>query len=348
MAETEKIISALQNGSNITLMAPRRVGKTGLIKNVFYQLKSQKPKTTCIYADIFSTRNQQELVNVLGQAVFAETKTPLGKAITILSQCRPIVGIDQFSGTPTLSFDIQPQMAEQSIKQLFDYIGGLNRQCYIAIDEFQQIARYPQQGTEALLRSYIQFLPNVHFIYTGSRLHLMAEMFLSAQRPFYQSTQMMNLKPTNEETYYQFANSFFQKKGGGMSEEVFHYAYNLVDGQTWHLQTILNRMYESSEVVDSVKQVDMAVAETLDENNDNYQGLMAMLTDNQLSLLKAIARDHIVAEPTGGDFIMRNHLKTASSVRVALKYLENNELCYKTEKGYIVYDRFLGFWLARL
>lgn len=133
-----------------------------------------------------------------------------------------------------------------------------------------------------------------------------------------------------------------------MSEEVFHYAYNLVDGQTWHLQTILNRMYESSEVVDSVKQVDMAVAETLDENNDNYQGLMAMLTDNQLSLLKAIARDHIVAEPTGGDFIMRNHLKTASSVRVALKYLENNELCYKTEKGYIVYDRFLGFWLARL
>lgn len=98
------MISALHNGRNLTLMSPRRIGKTGLIKNAFYHIHENEPKAACIYADIFSTRNQQNLINVLGQAIFAATKTPLDKAITILSQCRPVVGVDQFSGTTTLSF----------------------------------------------------------------------------------------------------------------------------------------------------------------------------------------------------------------------------------------------------
>ena len=34
--ETEVILSALHNGRNITLVSPRRMGKTGLIKNVFF------------------------------------------------------------------------------------------------------------------------------------------------------------------------------------------------------------------------------------------------------------------------------------------------------------------------
>ena len=39
--ETEVILSALHNGRNITLVSPRRMGKTGLIKNVFYTLQEK-------------------------------------------------------------------------------------------------------------------------------------------------------------------------------------------------------------------------------------------------------------------------------------------------------------------
>ena len=67
------------------------------------------------------------------------------------------------------------------------------KRCYVALDEFQQIQYYPQEGLEALLRSYIQFLPNVYFIFSGSRQHMMEEMFLSANRPFFQSAMVMSL-----------------------------------------------------------------------------------------------------------------------------------------------------------
>ena len=47
--ESRQLRSAIANGRDVTLMAPRRYGKTGLIHNVFYHL----PKTyKCIYLDI--------------------------------------------------------------------------------------------------------------------------------------------------------------------------------------------------------------------------------------------------------------------------------------------------------
>ena len=39
--ETASLMSALKNGKNITLISPRRMGKTGLIKNVFYYIQKE-------------------------------------------------------------------------------------------------------------------------------------------------------------------------------------------------------------------------------------------------------------------------------------------------------------------
>jgi len=50
--ETEKIISALRNNRNISLISPRRFGKTGLIHHVFYRLRNEKEEMFCFYFDI--------------------------------------------------------------------------------------------------------------------------------------------------------------------------------------------------------------------------------------------------------------------------------------------------------
>ena len=39
--ETEQMLNHFENGRNITLVAPRRIGKTGLIKHLFYQIEQQ-------------------------------------------------------------------------------------------------------------------------------------------------------------------------------------------------------------------------------------------------------------------------------------------------------------------
>jgi len=47
--ETKKLVTAIKNDRNVTLIAPRRYGKTGLISNVFARLPSTY---TSIYIDI--------------------------------------------------------------------------------------------------------------------------------------------------------------------------------------------------------------------------------------------------------------------------------------------------------
>ena len=71
------------------------------------------------------------------------------------------------------------------------------------------------------------------------------------------------------------------------------------------------------------------------------------LSSNQFNLLKAIASDGIVAEPTGGKFIRRHNMLSASVVQSALRGLLDKEIVYRTPCGYIVYDRFMSIWLKR-
>jgi AAA+ ATPase superfamily predicted ATPase len=50
--ETAELIASIENGRNTTLIAPRRYGKTGLIKNMLSKLSPEYDK---VYIDIYAT-----------------------------------------------------------------------------------------------------------------------------------------------------------------------------------------------------------------------------------------------------------------------------------------------------
>ena len=172
-AETQQMLSALENERNLTLIAPRRMGKTGLIKNVFLPCKRRNRKLS---VSIFATRDLASFVRLLAKTVLGQLDTlsesALHKLTSFFRSCRPVISADELTGVPTVTLDFVVDKSEQTLKEIFDYMAASGRNCYLAIDEFQQITSYPEEGTEALLRSYIQFIPNVRFIFAGSSQHL--------------------------------------------------------------------------------------------------------------------------------------------------------------------------------
>jgi hypothetical protein len=48
--ETEKLITNLTNGRNTTLISPRKIGKTGLIRHTLNQIKQQNKDAVCSYS----------------------------------------------------------------------------------------------------------------------------------------------------------------------------------------------------------------------------------------------------------------------------------------------------------
>ena len=348
--ETENMVSALKNGRNITLLSPRKIGKTGLIKHAFNRISTTENDTICIYVDIFSTQNLHDFVQVLGTAVVEEAlwreKSLMAKTLDAFKAWRPVVSIDTMTGMPTLSVNIDPTSDEYTLKSIFDYLERSKKQVFVAIDEFQQVAYYPEKGTEALLRSHVQF-SHAGFIFSGSRQHLMAEMFNSPKRPFYQSTEFMNLQPIPEDAYYDFARRFFEAKKGSLSQEVFHDIYHCFSGYTWYIQLMMNRLYERNKKVTRPQQANDAILAVLDTLTPQYEMLMTLLTSNQVNLLKAIAKEGKVEQPQSNEFIKRNDLPSPSSVKTALDVLVEKELVYAQPDGYIVYDRLLNLWLQR-
>lgn len=314
--ETEKMISTLHNERNITLVAPRRMGKTGLIHHVFHQMEEQYEGVKCFYLDIFATKNLEQMVQLMASEI-------IGK------------------------LDLKPSEGRESLKRIFEYLKQSGKRCYIAIDEFQQILSYPEDGVEAMIRSYIQFLPNVYFVFSGSQQHMMQEMFLSANRPFFQSSLVLSLPCIEEPVYREFANRLLSSQHRLINESTFSYIYQQSDSVTWYVQAILHGIYEheSSEITKSL--VDEVIQELIEEQAMAYQNYCAWLTENQQMLLLAIASESLVSSPLSQQFISTHHLPATSSVKTALKALVDKQLVSKTPKGYLVSDRFFAKWLVR-
>jgi len=348
--ETTKIISALENDRSVSLISPRRFGKTGLIHHVFYNIAKKNKNTVCVYFDIYSTQNLNDFVKIFAESVLGKIEGGVEKTMkkfaAFFKGFRPALTYNALSGVPELTVKIEPESVLQSLQEIFAYLKQSDKRCYIAIDEFQQLSEYQEKGSEALLRSYIQFLPNVKFIFSGSRQHLMSEIFLSAKRPFYQSTQIMSLGKVAMNEYFQFANAHFQNNKFSISKECFETIYSQFEGHTWYVQAILNRLFEYRKNINTLDIIHDAIRELIEESGYGYQELMNAYTDIQVNLLRAIAKEKVVAQINSGDFITKYRLKNASSVSRALQKLTDNELVYKSEKGYIVYDRFLGLWLG--
>ena len=343
------MISALRNGRNITLIAPRRMGKTGLIKNVFYKLRKQQRDVVTLYMDIFPTQNRSEFIRLFAATLLGQLDTEAQKAVSRMNRffksLRPVITFDELTALPKVTVELSPEKEESSLKELFDYLASSDKPCIVAIDEFQQVAEYPEKGLEAALRSYIQFMPaNVHFIFAGSKQHVMQEMFLSVKRPFYQSTQIMTLERIDRQKYYDFAAHFFNAHEWQLSEPVFNSLYDAFDGHTWYIQALLNRLYGSS--VRRKEEVEKATERIIDEFAYAYETLLAAYSSGSVQLLKAIAKEGCVKEITAGEFLIRHRLK-ASSVQSAIKRLIDKELVYKTPDGYIVCDRFMAIWLRQ-
>lgn len=67
--ETEILLKNIHNNSNTAVFSQRRIGKTALIKHVFFLLKK---KQSTIYLDIFPTSSLKEFSNTLATAIYRE------------------------------------------------------------------------------------------------------------------------------------------------------------------------------------------------------------------------------------------------------------------------------------
>lgn len=350
-SETKTLIANINNQSNTVFLAQRRVGKTALIQHVFYLLK--KKKITTIYIDIYATQNLKDFTNQLANSiykVFPENKSISKRFWEAIKLLRPIISVDEITGSPQLTLDItQTKQFEKTIPQLLHFLDEQNIKTVIAIDEFQQIVNYPEKNVEALLRTCIQQLKNVHFVFCGSNQKMMHHIFNNAKRPFYASTKNINLQKINNSIYAQFIKQQFEKQKFKISNDDIDLILELTDCHTYYTQRLCHEIFAKGIKTIKTETIIQTINHILIDNEGVYFQYRNLITPAQWNLLKAIAMEHKIEQPYAQKFMYKYNLGTSANVKRGLEALVEKEMIYYNagvERPYYeVYDKFLMRWL---
>ena len=352
--ESKLLINNAKNGLNSTLISIRRMGKTGLLHHTLHQLKANKAAIG-IYTDMYDTENLQDFTNRIANAVlgaFPEKHPFWKKAYQFIKQLRPVISVDELTGSPQLTLDYtSPKQFESSLLAILRFLDEQEQMVLIAIDEFQQIVNYPEKNMEAVLRTQIQQLKNVHFIFSGSSPHLLSEMFNSAKRPFFSSAQTIQLQKIGREDYAGFIRYHFEKNKKNIDPEAIDFILQFSKSHTFYTQLLCNRTFQNAGRKVDLGLVQHAAHELLELNESVYFQYRRMLTANQWKLLKAIAKEDKMTQPGAAKNLQKYKLGTSSSVQRALESLLEKEMIYveSDDEGnsYSVYDCFLSRWMER-
>jgi len=352
--ESGRLIKSLTNGNNMVIISPRRMGKTGLIQFCF-----EKPEINDSYytffIDILHTSSLKEFTYVLGKEIY-ETLAPrstkmAGLFLQTLKSLSGKFGFDPISNLPIFKVGLGDiEQPEYTLEEIFEYLALADKPCIVAIDEFQQIAKYPEKNIEALLRRHIQKIKNSNFIFAGSERHLMQEMFLSAARPFYQSADTLELNAIVPELYIPFIVNHFRTRERDISESSVERVYNLFKGHTYYIQRTFNGAFSDTQRGEecTLEIIKETIDNMIDSNATIFREILSNIPEKQKELLYSIARAGDAEQITSSKFIKLHDLSSASSIQSAIKKLLEKDIVTVINKKYSVTDKLFAMWINNI
>ena len=352
-----KLYTRLAGGaSNVVMYAPRRYGKTSLVKRVLARFAEEGTPT--LYFNLnkvetiekFCEQYSAALCRLVGKG--RETADLLG---TYLSHLHPTISLggeapvsvrlDYGLGMSSTSLSLVLDMAEKIAAE------KLRRPIVVAFDEFQEIQRLsPDLPLEGIFRGCIQEHQTVRYLFFGSKTHMLRRMFGDRERPFYKSATTMKLEKPPEDESADFVKRRFASRSIGIDDDLARRIVRESENIPYYLQQLSSLVFESvigreGDWVES-KDVDEAIGGLLDENADYYSERLSALSAMQRVLLSALSREPV--RIFTADYRARHSLGGSSTVNTALKAIVEGGLVESTEKGYFVGDPFFARYVRAL
>ncbi|MBQ4508575.1 MAG: ATP-binding protein [Paludibacteraceae bacterium] len=348
--ETRRLKMDFENGVNVILISPRRMGKTSLVKHVHKQVNEDLVKV--VYMDIYDCRSEYDFYNRFAEALMRQTAS---QADLVMKNIKDfLVRISPkitFSPDPvadySLSLGITPKdYAPEEILSLPEVISQkTGRHIVVCIDEFQQVGEFPDSLTvQKRMRGVWQLQRNVSYCLFGSKKHLLTEIFQSKRMPFYQFGDTIYLEPIPTEDWVPFICSHFAKKNKTISTqhaaricEMVHNHSSYVQQLAWNV--LLNT---ETEVTDEILQVSMR--DLIHHNTALFMQQIDGLTTYQMNFLRAVAGG-VHKDFTSQDILESYNLGTKSNVTRLISVLTNKELIERRMDGIYIADPVLDTWL---
>lgn len=350
--ETRRLKMNFENGINVILISPRRMGKTSLVKHVQQQIDSNVVKI--VYMDIYDCRSEYDFYNKFAAALMKQTAS---RADLVMQNIKEFL----VRLTPKISFstdasndyslslgitskDYSPEEILSLPEKISERIG---KPIVVCIDEFQQVGEFPDSLTvQKRMRGVWQLQKNVSYCLFGSKKHLLTEIFQSKKMPFYQFGDTLYLSPISTEEWIPFICSRFAQKNMKISEQHAASICELVHNHSSYVQQLAWNVMLNTEKEVTDETLQTALQDLLTQNSALFMQQIDGLTTYQMNFLRAVANG-VHKDFTSQEILTEYNLGTKSNITRLVSVLTDKELIEKNLDGIFIADPVLEIWLQR-
>lgn len=350
--ETRRLKQDFENGQNMILISPRRMGKTSLVRKV--QTLVDTKSIVTVYMDIYDCRNEYEFYNKFAASLMKQTA---GKAEAVMKNIKEFL----VRLSPTLSFGPDPNnelsvslgitpkdYSPEEILQLPERMAAkMGKHIVVCIDEFQQIGEFPDSlKVQKKMRGIWQLQNNASYCLFGSKKHLLTNLFQSKRMPFYQFGDIMFLQPIPTEDWIPFIRQKFEEKKMSISDALIEKICSTVQNQSSYVQQLAwNVMLNTTKKADEAT-LETAIEDLLNQNSLLFLQQIENLTAYQMNFLKAVAKG-VHTDFTSREVLSTYDLGSKSNVSRIKTVLTHKELIEKTPNGIVLTDPVFELWFTK-
>lgn len=351
--ETRRLKKNFENGVNVVLISPRRMGKTSLVKKV--QQTVDESIVQCVYLDIYDCRNEYDFYNKFASALMKQTANKIELVLQNVKQylvrLTPKISFSPDSLSDySLSLGITPEdYTPEEILQLPENIAKhIGKRIVVCIDEFQQIANWPDQlQVQKRLRGVWQHHELASYCLFGSRQHMMFALFQDKGMPFYQFGEPNYLQPIATEDWIPFIQKKFSDKGLSISAEQVTKLCEVVENQSSYVQQLAwNVMINTEEesVTDDILQ--QGIDDLIMQCSPLLMEQTSRLSTYQMNFLRAIA-DGQHTMFTAKEIIAKYDLGSKSNASKVQRFLLEKDFVTVRPEGLFFSDPVMERWFQQ-
>ncbi len=351
--EIARVSTLLASKINVTLLSPRRWGKSSLMKKVAEKMEKENKQIRFVFIDFFKTRDEKEFYELFATEVLKASYSKWEERITAAKVIfKQIIPKFQIGLDPANDFQVGLDWEEieknpDEILELPERISihkGL--QLIICLDEFQNIVHFNDSlGFQKKLRATWQHHDHCSYAIYGSKQHMMTAIFEDKSMPFYKFGELLFLSKIANDHWKKYIVAQFKKTGKKMSTTVAGKLADAVKNHPYFVQQLAASTWIST--------VDVCTDETLNEAIDQlilqYELVFSKEVDGvsnlQLNLLKAIIKGE--KQLSSKSTIKKYKLSSSATVNRSKEALVQKEII-DTFRGSIEFlDPLFELWLKR-
>lgn len=343
-AELDALLTTAESANNSRLLAPREFGKTSLLQKLIEEAAGQGWAT--VYVDFFGVMSLADVADRVESAYRKQLTGELGAWFETVRRRFPSIRLG--GGPVPASVDVDARPGEKPLIERLDaplqILEKRGVRTLVVFDEFQDVLEARQDADE-VIRSVIQHHGEAaSYVFAGSELGVMRELFASRRRAFYRQAGRIDLEPLGESDLGEYILDRFSAGGKSIDAEALGALLDRCSGHPRCAMLLAHELWERTpgDVPADLDVFDEAERFALENVSSDLRSIWRGMTRSDRELLTKLSRGE--APYSRGEAVTK---KPGGAVKAAIIRLEDAGEIVSGAAGYRIVDPFLAELIRR-